>query len=362
VDCAKTAAQFLLAEMKGDQATADHLAGILKFAPCNVEGWAECVTTYLQYKNSGGTFPYRPGVDSVHALGDRKSIAIIGDWGTGESDAINLLRQVQKLNPDVLIHLGDVYFAGTQPEQKSNFVDVCKRVLGNDVLVFSLCGNHDMYSGGEGYYWMLDQIGQKASYFCLQNDDWQFLALDTGHNDSNPATIAGNMTSLMEGEGNWHLAYINRDKAPRTVLLSHHQLFSPFGAVGTEGSDAYAFNPHLYDVFKGVIPQIVWWFWGHEHTLAVFDEYMGLKRGRCLGASAVPVYFNEQSYQNASGLETLNHGPLPTWNGNAVLAVKDTLYGHAFAIMTLDGRSANVDYYQVFGSGNAVRLDVTDKA
>jgi hypothetical protein len=40
LDCAKTAAEFLLAEMKGDQDKARVLAGELKFAVCDVVGGA----------------------------------------------------------------------------------------------------------------------------------------------------------------------------------------------------------------------------------------------------------------------------------------------------------------------------------
>lgn len=41
-------------------------------------------------------------------------IAIIGDYGTGLSDSFGLLRHaiIQK-ESDIIIHLGDVYYAGT---------------------------------------------------------------------------------------------------------------------------------------------------------------------------------------------------------------------------------------------------------
>jgi calcineurin-like phosphoesterase family protein len=365
LDCARTAAEFLLAEMKGEKERAQVLANELKFSACDALGWGECVTTYLAYKAAGGDLPYRKGRDEVFELKDRKKIAIVGDWGTGSDIAKNVLEQVCSCEPDVLVHLGDVYYAGTQPEQQSHFVDLCQQVLGKDVLLFSLCGNHDMYSGGAGYYWLIDTIGQKSSYFCLRNDSWQFLAMDTGHNDHNPATVDGNMTSLVTedgwSEGDWLLARILRPAGRRTVLLSHHQLFSPFASVGSEGSVRHAYNPNLYSVFKDVMPQIEWWFWGHEHTLAVYDPYMKLERGRCLGASAVPVFTDQQKYaKDTSGLRTFDGGPLPTWNSTAVLGDNGTDYHHAFAIMTLNGPSAKVEYYQVPLSGEAKRLCLTE--
>ncbi len=41
-------------------------------------------------------------------------IAIIGDFGTGLSDSFGLLRDVIiDKQADIIIHLGDVYYAGT---------------------------------------------------------------------------------------------------------------------------------------------------------------------------------------------------------------------------------------------------------
>jgi hypothetical protein len=363
IDCAKVAAQFLWSEITGNQSKSAEFAGELQDSVCDI-GWGECVTTYLKYKLSGGDLPYRAGLDPVIDLGAKTKLAIIGDWGTGDAVAVNLLQQVAGLRPDVLIHLGDVYYAGTRNEEQINFLNICRQVLGNGVPLFSLCGNHDMYSGGNGYYWLLEQIGQQASYFCLQNADWQFLAMDTGHNDHNPLTVATNMTSLVTqgswAEEDWLLDKINLAGARKTVLLSHHQLFSPFGSVGSVNGQAYAYNPNLRATFQAVMPQIAWWFWGHEHTLAVFNPYMGLLRGRCVGASAVPVFTDQQSYTSASGLETYGGAALPTWNPNGVLGNNGTDYAHAFALMTLNGASANVDYYQVPILGTAVKLAVTD--
>jgi hypothetical protein len=221
-----------------------------------------------------------------------------------------------------------------------------------------------MYSGGAGYYWLVDRIGQQSSYFCLQNDHWQFLAMDTGHNDSDPATVASNMTNLVTAgswsEATWQLQKIHEAGKRKTVLLSHHQLFSPFGSVGKNAGQDSAFNPNLLTTFQPVLPNIEWWFWGHEHTLAIYDPYLGLKRGRCLGASAVPVFTNQQKYAPGNGLQTYQEATLPTWNCKGTLGDNGTQYHNCFAIMTLDGASANVDYYTVPILKKAVRLDVTD--
>jgi predicted phosphodiesterase len=237
---------------------------------------------------------YRPNQNVVVDLGTKTKLAIIGDWGTGADVATNVLKQVAILKPDLLLHLGDVYYAGTQNEARDNFLDICRTVLG-EIPLYSLCGNHDMYSGGQGYYSLLDQIGQKSSYFCLRNDQWMFLAMDTGFHDNNPFNVSTNMTQLVTQDGwseaNWHLDQISKAENRKLVLLSHHQLFSPFGSVGAVEAVPYAYNPNLYDVFESVLPKLEWWFWGHEHTLGIFQPYMGLKRGRCIGALGRPRSF-----------------------------------------------------------------------
>jgi 3',5'-cyclic AMP phosphodiesterase CpdA len=252
-----------------------------------------CLTTYLAYKVLLQKPLYRPNQNVVVDIEPNMKVAIIGDWGTGDDVAANLLEQAAAVKPDILLHLGDIYYAGTENEARTNFRDLCRSVLGN-VPLYSLCGNHDMYSGGGGYYWLLDQIGQKSGYFCLRNNDWIFLAMDTGFHDKNPFNVSTNMTELVDQDGwseaAWHLNQIAEAGSRKVVLFSHHQLFSPFASVGSVDETPYAYNPNIYNIFAPVLPKVEWWFWGHEHTLGVYPSYMGLKRGRCIGASAVRFF------------------------------------------------------------------------
>jgi Calcineurin-like phosphoesterase len=362
-DCATAAARFLQAEVDGDDKNSAIYAGQLQMGVCNVVGWAECVSTYLGYKILLQHPMYRLNENPVIDLKGASKLAIIGDWGTGLGQAKLVLGQVADMKPDILLHLGDVYFAGTQAETQNNFLSICRSTLGN-IPVFSLCGNHDMYSGGAGYYSLLDQIGQQASYFCLQNDDWMFLAMDTGFHDNNPFTISTKMTQLVtEGawsETAWHLNQIKNAGNRKIVLLSHHQLFSPFSSVGSVNGEQYAYNPNLYQIFAPILSKVEWWFWGHEHTLGIYGDYMGLKRGRCVGASAVPVFQDQQSYATANGLKTVD-GTMPTWDANGVLGGSAGAYNNCFAMMTLTGASAEVRYYEVPQGGGIRPLDVVDK-
>ena len=63
-DCAKVVAKFLWAEMTGNQKMSDLYAGELKDSECD-PFWAECLATYLGYKLTGESLPYRPGLNPV---------------------------------------------------------------------------------------------------------------------------------------------------------------------------------------------------------------------------------------------------------------------------------------------------------
>ena len=87
---------------------------------------------------------------------------------------------------------------------------------------------------------------------------------------------------------------------------------------------------------------------------------MGLKRGRCVGASAVPVFQDQQSYTTATGLKTLD-GSIPTWNPDGVLGTSKGAYNNCFAMMTLTGAAAVVEYFEVPQGGGLNQFKVTDK-
>jgi ABC-type phosphate transport system ATPase subunit len=105
---------------------------------------AECLTQYLKYKAERGVNPYRADQDIEIKISDSVRIAIIGDWGTGERTAISLLEAVRDQKPNLLIHLGDVYYAGTEDEMDNNFLKICRDAMGSEFQLFTVW-NHDMY-------------------------------------------------------------------------------------------------------------------------------------------------------------------------------------------------------------------------
>ncbi len=307
----------------------------------------ECVTEYLANAGRLGqsAIPYRKWnslsdfvIDGV--LPDKATIGIVGDWGTGGPRAATVLQQIAAQAPDIFIHLGDIYYSGSAEETQENFQAVCDQILPTKTRRFTLAGNHDMYSGGAPYYALLDKIGQPASFFCLRNANWQLLAMDTGYNDFNPLNVNQAITSLRQDavtdEAAWHLDKIQNSGGRKNIVMSHHQLFSATAICGK------AVNGKLLNQLGGVLNQIALWVWGHEHSHIIFNPYSGLTRGRCIGASAIPVPTDDPS-QDPYRSTVPN---APTFSG--VRLGKDAtgrLYSLGYAILKLDGANATLNHY-----------------
>jgi hypothetical protein len=359
--CAEFAMRYLKAQLAKDAAAIAQIDSELLAGVCD-PAWAATIKEYLKYFGPRGDRKEIPYV-RASAVGPKviemkanARVALVGDWGTGAQPAIQLLQQVSMAKPDILVHLGDIYYSGTPSECKSNFLDPIERVLrarGHDVKVYTLSGNHDMYSGGVGYYQLINALNQApftqtASFFCLRSPDerWQLLAMDTGLHDYSPTNVADVETYLESDELEWHCQRI--DEFPgRTILLSHHQLFSAFSVIGAanEGKRS-ALNPKLYEAFTLLAKskKIAAWFWGHEHTLSIYETFAGLERGRCLGHGAVPTSVMDKIYEPVDKLEEP-----PSLVAGTELAQVGGIYAHGWATLAFENGSCTATYFQDVG-------------
>ena len=343
---AKMAGQFWNAFVRGDRTEYDAYKAQLteKFSDCD-PNFKDAVVKYAEFLAKSGKFPYRKyqslsdSVDET-SLPATATIGVVADWGTGQPEALEVLRQVKRANPQVVIHLGDIYYAGTEHEVENYFYQPWRDILQLDtsgIVSRSLPGNHDLYSGGEGFYKLIDKLGQQASYFCLRNADWQLIGLDTALNDR----LGGPPTSLDPTEVEWLQDKIDNAGNRRTILLSHHQLFS-----ANDQFDSHDFNNNLYQQVAPMLSKVDLWLWGHEHDLVVFDPYKGLQRGRCVGGSAFPVGKDEMSpvQKNAD----------VHFNKEVLLSKGPAFYQHCYAMIRLDGRNATVSYCEDSAGGRVL--------
>jgi predicted phosphodiesterase len=324
------------ARISGDsQAEQEWKARLGPFTTCDAR-YAEAAEQYVDfYKIKKEKAPYKVWQKLDDFVIDGKlpataRIAILGDWGTGQQDAKALLAAIRRKNPDVVIHLGDIYYSGTEFEMQNYFLNIWKAAFDiTKTPTFSLSGNHDMYSGGGPYYEMIQQLGQPASYFCLRNDDWQFIALDTGLHDVD--ALSAQPTYLEDTEVQWLQDKVDNAGQRRTVLLSHHQLFTAIESIG-----GGFLNPKLSQQVGAMLPKVTVWFWGHEHNQVIYKPFQNVL-ARCIGHGAYPVGITEIA-------DKPQHPEVPL---EAVTLTKGlSFYSHGYVIMDIDGPTAHVSYYQ----------------
>jgi len=233
-------------------------------------------------------------------------IALAGDWATGTDEAHHIADLITAFDPHYSIHLGDVYYTGGHPEADENFLGVenpknqykaCCWPPGS-LGSFALNGNHEMYARGFAYFdRMLPKLGlmvngkpsgQKASFFCLENDHWRIIALDTGYNSIDWPLVEYFRTppcALRPEEIEWLRDVVRprKDDARGIILLTHHQYYSAYDDWYTKQAI------QLAEFFS----RPVLWFWGHEHRMAVYEEFGvdgGIRAfGRCVGHGGMPV-------------------------------------------------------------------------
>lgn len=332
---------------RGDRENYDAFKAQLtaKFGDCDVN-FKDAIVKYAEFvAKTGGAFPYRKYTnlsDSVDekSLPVQATIGVVADWGTGQPEALEVLRQVKQANPNVVIHLGDIYYAGTEHEVENYFYQPWRNILELDnsgIVSRTLPGNHDLYSGGDPFYKLIDKFGQQSSYFCLRNADWQVIGLDTALNDR----LGGPPTSLDPTEVTWLQDKIDNAGNRRTILLSHHQLFS-----ANDQFDGSSVNNNLYQQMAPMLPKVDLWLWGHEHDLVIFEPFKGLERGRCVGGSAFPVGKDE--------MPLLQKNPDVRFNKEVLLSKGPAFYQHCYAMIGLNGRNATISYCEDSSGGRVL--------
>lgn len=213
-----------------------------------------------------------PEPGPIQPIHDEARIVVMGDFGTGLYGAPISADTIAQLpgRVDLLLHLGDIYYSGEVWEVQSRFLPVFPKRHGS--LRRTLNGNHEMYSGGFGYFESaLPDFNQSSSYFAMQNSHWLMLFLDTAYTDRD----------LDERQVTWILQTIADAGEKKVILFSHHPLFSNFKDQGVE------LQARLGTLLES--RRISAWVWGHEHYCVRYepDPAYGLT-ARCFGNGSMP--------------------------------------------------------------------------
>jgi hypothetical protein len=312
----------------------------------------ESLTRGLWY--NGGVFPTAapPTIPLAGAATNTVSIAILGDWGTGDATAQAVMNAATALKPDYIVHVGDVYYAGTPLPSSPNgsYYWATGEETGNLLNLwppsyagksFTLNSNHEMYSGANGYFYeaLSAATGGAGSFFsaqkgsscfALQYGDWTILGLDTAFMSSViDAFMTGSIGGSSGTQGKW-IQSLGLDPA-KTIVLSHHNGFAP---------DCSSTSSLWWEIRDALNGDPFAWYWGHVHNGIVYNAPISIPAtlqepalttntlARCLGHAALPY-----------GLATLNQ-KLVAWNETNQQPNSEELY-NGFAVLTLTLNNAN---------------------
>eukprot|EP00931_Biecheleriopsis_adriatica_P021724 TRINITY_DN14128_c0_g2_i1.p1 TRINITY_DN14128_c0_g2~~TRINITY_DN14128_c0_g2_i1.p1 ORF type:complete len:679 (+),score=99.34 TRINITY_DN14128_c0_g2_i1:62-2098(+) len=381
-------------------------------------GWInEFLGTLGTYSLNFGIHAYRKapwtlakGYDvdySVYELPDEGKPLVVGllaDWGAGSPQSLQLIQEMHKQSPDIVIHLGDTYYSGTPAEAREFFLDPMRAVFaGSGATILQIPGNHDYYSeGGKGFFEVIDELGhQEASFFALRGERWQIIALDTGLLDNfnllfpigsaMENAVQNTLPFLPADQKAWalHQLEVGRTRGLKTIVLSHHQLFSRTESLGVansfvkesstipdrlkgtyftaewktpseelpgnlpNGTKPTANTRLLHQLPPEAIEGITAWYWGHEHAAAVFKPYAGLERGRMIGNAAIGEPISRDLYAPSNDTDGTPWGGHPEVIPGSETGTGDNFWNLGFAIVTLDGPNAHAQYFEMQDSQTA---------
>jgi hypothetical protein len=328
-----------------------------RFGPHD-DRWVTGVGAAMLDRLSKGNHKFNP-VPAEHTIADDARVVVVGDWGSGLPRALDVAKLMAEEVADALangrqahvIHLGDTYYSGDPVEYRRRVLapwPVTPDQMNGGVTSWALNGNHDMYSGGFGYFDTQLQgddrfakqrspDGKATSFFRIKNSHWDLIGLDTSW-DSDVLSM-GQKGVLHDPQAQFVERWAGESDR-RKMLLSHHQLVSAY--------DAGDLGAVLPAKLGPVLPKIDAWLWGHEHRCMAFKPAQGQPGVmRCIGHGGVPIPASART------------GPLPEpglWEETGTFDEHDGAW-HRFGFAVLDFAGPVIDIRYRDDGGEETRAE-----
>jgi hypothetical protein len=345
-------------------------------------GWAKSLINYYKFLNARVPFPTHMGNTGIQDLVNSDAngeirIAIVGDWGVDPNKdpmAAKVVSSMASKNPHYAIHLGDVYYSGLADEEQTNFLlpGVWPFDLPNTIS-FALNSNHEMYSGGVGYYNGLLRDPRFArqggiGYFALQNENWLIVGLDTAYFGrwSSRLYQEGTLGNVRDPNGmvqrDWfhQLLHDPAQAGKRVIVLTHHDGFDidpGNGALAVKtlwtemtGCVRGHTDPSQSGELVGVHDW--WWYWGHVHAPIIYQRIFFSDNSsvspRCAGHGAIPYLPYPVDYAKY-GDETVEIKWAETTRAPLTPRTDKDRAPNGYAVLTLSGTTIKEEFFDENG-------------
>ena len=186
--------------------------------------------------------------------GDSKTrFAVVGDFGTGESDefavAAQMLAAHRKAALDLVLAVGDnIYPNGSARYFVKHFEEPFEGLLKERVKFYAVLGNHDVEEGRKDQlnYPLFNMGGSNYYTFSRGNGFVDFFMLDS--------------TAFDSGQANWLENSLRSSRAMWKIAAMHHPIYSSGKKHGSETRLRSTLEP----LFTRYHVQVV--FAGHDHV------------------------------------------------------------------------------------------------
>ena len=301
----------------------------------------------LEHFKPKAKFKVATAAKSQIQLPDTCKVALLADWGADNEHAKKLGDLAIARGADIVIHLGDIYYSGSQAECETFLKNWPLRDAQGDPVAgksFALNGNHEMYSLGRYYFTtVLDGLGQEASYFTLSNNWWQIQGLDTAYV---PFSISGGtIDTNMKPQWDWLLNSIKANPGKKNIFLSHNQ---PVSAHLPEFEASFPLNLEYRQLLQATNSKAIFaWFFGHEHRCTIYDDTKTDFKARLIGNGSIPHHPQEEVESDKDETNTACT-PFVAVNKGAIDGGPVAI--STFALLSFDKDTCSVEYINEDGT------------
>jgi predicted phosphodiesterase len=185
-----------------------------------LSGLAAASTYYYRVVEADGKSEMARFRTAPQGEDSRFAFAVIGDSGRGRKNQLAVAALLERLEPDLILHTGDVVYPSGEERRYDRRFFAPYRQLIKEVPIFPVLGNHDLERGNGAAY--------LANFHPSRNDpqgsgryysfDWgntHFVALDSelyyGDHSGRPEEQKAVLErDLQETRQHWKIAYLHR--------------------------------------------------------------------------------------------------------------------------------------------------------
>jgi hypothetical protein len=207
------------------------------------------------------------------------TVALFSDWAAGYYHSLYIARHILRQRPLQAIHLGDTYYTGS-PDETTSYLEAPLQPLVAQFPVWVMNANHEMMHNAIPFFHYIKRKHganqpQESTQFCLHNDHYQVIGIDTAYHKSGRHPDQASQAWLLEQ------LQAGRQQKKVNILLSQNEPYAKGQVSDLLKRDlrAAVLEQQLVDL----------WFWGDEHFCALYAPGPGAPFiGSCIGHGGYP--------------------------------------------------------------------------